>query len=221
VLLVAAGFPARPFTQTEFGAPVRPGVVLIRIVEARVDVAPSRPSTWRSSGRAVASSDMCVVNLSFGLILSGAHVLGRQGSALVAVGLCAVVVFGMARAGSVVRTRKVLDEVLDPAEQGNAREHVVSDLVDEHPEVLRKHLAGDRLLDEIELCRAGVLVPADPPQQEAREPGLGLVPTDLCRLFRGVVSGVHEYGVPLSPVGDALDVGRGAYLTCCAERPSR
>jgi hypothetical protein len=47
------------------------------------------------------------------------------------------------------------------------------------------------------------------------------VPGDLCRVIWSVVSVVHQYGVPLSPVGDAPDVGRGAYVTSCAGRRSR
>jgi hypothetical protein len=56
----------------------------------------------------------------------------------------------------------------------------MGDLVDQDPQVLVEQLARDRLLDQVKLCRARILIAADPAEKEPGEPRLSLVSGDRC-----------------------------------------
>ena len=77
----------------------------------------------------------------------------------------------------------------------------MGDLVDQHPQVLVEQPARDRLLDQVELCRARILIAADPAEKEPGEPRLSLVSGDRC--LGGVVSANHGNGIPLTRAVDA------------------
>ena len=78
----------------------------------------------------------------------------------------------------------------------------MGDLVDEYSQVLVEQLAWDRLLDEVELCRARVVIAADPAQKELGEPGLSLISGDRCPFLGGVVWANHGEGVPVTGAVD-------------------
>jgi hypothetical protein len=154
---------------------------------------------------------VCGAKVRWPRFLSGLFLIrsGRSRCAglLVGLGCCRPVVFGVLAFGTVrpvfvSGVRQVLDQVLDPVEQGDARIPVVGDLVDEYPQVLVEQLAWNRLLDEIELCRARVVIAADPAQQELGEPLLSLISGDRCPFFGAVVSANHGDGVPLTGAVD-------------------
>ena len=68
--------------------------------------------------------------------------------------------------------------------------------------------AWDRLLDQVKLCRARILIAADPSEKESGEPRLSLVSGDRC--LAGVVSVDHGKGIPLTPAVDARHRGGSA-----------